>query len=114
MCAPWLKRWAMAYPLGLAWLPEKAANLFSAGNHGSTFGGNPLACSAALAVLKALDDENLIALAEIKGHAIASGFGNVLAGNKHIVEIRNKGLMIGIELDSPCTELVKSSLAITC
>jgi acetylornithine/N-succinyldiaminopimelate aminotransferase len=98
-------------PIGACLAYGKAANLFSAGNHGSTFGGNPLACSAALAVLQALDDENLIAAAETKGDAITSALHRVLADNPHIVEIRNKGLMIGIELDTPCAELVKSALA---
>lgn len=98
-------------PIGACLASGKAANLFTAGNHGSTFGGNPLACSAALAVLQVLDDENLIAAAETKGNAITSALHNALAGNPHIVEIRNKGLMVGIELDTPCAELVKSALA---
>ncbi|MDD5267073.1 MAG: aspartate aminotransferase family protein [Methylococcales bacterium] len=97
-------------PIGacLAW--GKAARLLTTGNHGSTFGGNPLACSAALAVLATLDKENLIELARQKGQTICDGFNERLQGNKHIVDIRNKGLMIGIELDSPCAGLVKSAL----
>ena len=97
-------------PIGACLARGKAAQLLIAGNHGSTFGGNPLACSAALAVLATLDEENLIEQAQQKGQAIAGGFIKHLQGNKHIVDIRHKGLMIGIELDSPCAELVKSAL----
>ena len=97
-------------PIGACLARGKAAHLLTAGNHGSTFGGNPLACSAALAVLATLDAENLIELARQKGQSIFDGFNKRLQGNKHIVDIRNKGLMIGIELDSPCAELVKSAL----
>jgi acetylornithine/N-succinyldiaminopimelate aminotransferase len=98
-------------PIGACLASGKAATLFTAGNHGSTFGGNPLACSAALAVLETLDKDNLIATAETKGHAICSGLAELLQNNFHIIEIRHKGLMIGIELDAPCTELVALALA---
>jgi acetylornithine/N-succinyldiaminopimelate aminotransferase len=97
-------------PIGACLARGKAAQLLTAGNHGSTFGGNPLACSAALAVLATLDEENLVEQAQQKGQAICAGFSEHLKNNKHIVDIRNKGLMIGIELDSPCAELVKSAL----
>jgi len=97
-------------PIGACLARGKAAQLLTAGNHGSTFGGNPLACSAALAVLATLDEENLVELAQQKGQAISEGFIKHLQGNKHIVDIRHKGLMIGIELDSPCAELVNSAL----
>ena len=97
-------------PIGACLARGTAAKLLTAGNHGSTFGGNPLACSAALAVLATLDEENLIEQAQQKGEAICAGFIEHLQGNKHVVDIRHKGLMIGIELDSPCTELVKSAL----
>jgi acetylornithine aminotransferase len=97
-------------PIGacLAW--GKAANVLTAGNHGSTFGGNPLACSAALAVLATLDAENLIDQVGPKGDAISSRFREQLQGNAHVVDIRNKGLMIGIELDGSCSELVQAAL----
>jgi acetylornithine/N-succinyldiaminopimelate aminotransferase len=97
-------------PIGACLAHGKAAHLLTAGNHGSTFGGNPLACSAALAVLATLDDDNLIEQARQKGQAICAGFIEHLKGNQHVVDIRHKGLMIGIELDSPCAELVKSAL----
>jgi acetylornithine/N-succinyldiaminopimelate aminotransferase len=97
-------------PIGACLARGKAAQLLTAGNHGSTFGGNPLACSAALAVLATLDKENLIEQAQQKGKAICAGLIEHLQGNKHVVDIRNKGLMIGIELDNPCAELVKLAL----
>lgn len=98
-------------PIGACLAAGKAATLFTAGNHGSTFGGNPLACSAALAVLETLDKDNLIATAEAKGLAICSGLTALLKGNQHIIDIRHKGLMIGIGLDRPCADLVKMALA---
>ena len=97
-------------PIGACLARGKAAEVLTAGTHGSTFGGNPLACSAALAVLSTLDAENLIELAEQKGNAICTGFTKKLHDNRHVVEIRHQGMMIGIELDTPCSELVKSAL----
>jgi len=97
-------------PIGACLARGKAAKVLTAGNHGSTFGGNPLACSAALAVLATLDAENLIDQAVQKGDAICSAFKKQLHGNPHIVDIRHKGMMIGIELDSPCADLVQAAL----
>ncbi len=97
-------------PIGACLARGKAARVLSAGNHGSTFGGNPLACSAALAVLATLDAENLIEQAAQKGDSICAGFNKQLQGNAHVVDIRHKGLMIGIELDRPCAELVQAAL----
>ena len=97
-------------PIGACLARGKAAELLSSGSHGSTFGGNPLACSAALAVLTTLDEQNLIKSATQKGELIRLGLGEHLKNNNHVVDIRNKGLMIGIELDSPCAELIKLAL----
>ena len=97
-------------PIGACLASGKASSLLTAGTHGSTFGGNPLACSAALAVLATMDEENLIALATQKGERISAGFKERLKNNHHVLDIRNKGLMIGIELNRPCPELVKIAL----
>lgn len=98
-------------PIGACLARGKAAEVLTAGNHGSTFGGNPLACSAALAVLDTLADSDLIGDAERKGQQICSQIADKTVGNPHIATIRHLGLMIGIELDRPCGELVGQALA---
>jgi acetylornithine aminotransferase len=89
----------------------KAAGLFGPGNHGSTFGGNPLACTAALTTIDCIEQEGLMANAEKVGALIRKLYGEALEGMKGVVEIRGHGLMIGIELDRPCGELVGQALA---
>jgi acetylornithine aminotransferase len=96
-------------PIGACLARGKAATLFTAGMHGSTFGGNPLVCSAALAVLKTLEQENLIAQAETKGQKIVAGFRENLQKNPQVIDIRHQGLMIGIELAQPCAALVAAA-----
>jgi acetylornithine aminotransferase len=96
-------------PIGACLASGQAATLFTAGMHGSTFGGNPLVCSAALAVLKTLEQDDLIAQAEKKGQKIANAFRKKLQDNAQVIEIRNKGLMIGIELSEPCAALVAAA-----
>ncbi len=98
-------------PIGACLAKGEAAKVLTAGNHGSTFGGNPLACSAALAVLDTLSTSSLIADAENKGQKICRQMANKTEGNPHIAAIRHLGLMIGIELDKPCGELVGKALA---
>jgi len=93
-------------PIGACMAKGKAASLLTAGKHGSTFGGNPLACSAALAVLDTIESEQLCQQASEKGSAINQAFSKKLKNNTHIIDIRNKGMMIAVELDKPCTELV--------
>jgi acetylornithine/N-succinyldiaminopimelate aminotransferase len=97
-------------PIGACLALGTAAEMLTAGKHGSTFGGNPLACSAALAVLKTLAREALIERVPALGEQLLADFRTRLAGNPHIVDIRGKGLMIGIELDQPCGDLVKLAL----
>jgi len=98
-------------PIGACLARGQAAEILTAGSHGSTFGGNLLACRAALAVLDVLDENDLIAQAGPKGQQIAALFAKQLQGNSRVREIRHLGLMIGIELDRPCGELVASALA---
>jgi acetylornithine aminotransferase len=97
-------------PIGACLTAGKAAGLFGPGNHGSTFGGNPLACAAALTTLATIEQDGLMARAETLGAGIRRGLGEALAGVAGIVDIRGQGLMIGIELDRPCGELVRRAL----
>ena len=93
-------------PIGACLARGAAAEVFQPGNHGSTFGGNPLACAAALATLDAIEDEKLLDNARVRGEAIRAGLRAALAGVHGVVDIRGEGMMIGIELDRPCGELV--------
>ncbi len=93
-------------PIGACLARGAAADVFKPGNHGSTFGGNPLACAAALATLDAIESEGLLENARVRGEAIRAGLRERLAGVHGVVEIRGEGMMIGIELDRPCGELV--------
>lgn len=98
-------------PIGACLARGKAAELFAPGNHGSTFGGNPLACATALAVVEIMQQENLPEKAAKLGDRIASGLRTNLEGVEAVLEVRNKGCMIGVELDRPCGELVARALA---
>ncbi len=98
-------------PIGACLAGGKAAGLFGPGNHGSTFGGNPLVSTAALTTIQAIEEDGLMANAERIGALIRSLMAEALAGVKGLVEIRGHGLMIGIELDRPCGELVGRALA---
>ncbi|MDB5810682.1 MAG: acetylornithine aminotransferase apoenzyme [Betaproteobacteria bacterium] len=102
---------ASGVPIGACIAAGPAAGVFKPGNHGSTFGGNPLACGAALTTLDIIEQDKLMANAVAMGQLIHDGFAAALKDVAGIVDIRNKGLMIGIELASPCDELVKSALA---
>ena len=93
------------YPIGACLVAGKAKNIFSPGNHGSTFGGSPLACAAGLAVYKAFNDEHICAHATQIGDYLKHGLQNALATCLGVKEVRGKGLMIGIELDTQCSEL---------
>lgn len=94
-------------PIGACLAQGKAASVFKPGNHGSTYGGNPLACATALAVVNTITNEGLADHAAQMGKRIAEQFQLKLSGANYIKEIRHKGLMIGIELNMPCGELVQ-------
>ena len=98
-------------PIGACLARGKAAELFGAGSHGSTFGGNPLACRAGLAVLETLESEWLVEKAEKLGTRLLDQLQRELGGCPHVSEIRGLGLLIGIELDRPCAELVDQARA---
>jgi len=102
---------ASGVPIGACIAAGPAAGVFKPGNHGSTFGGNPLACAAALVTLDIIEQDNLMANAVAMGQFIHDGFATQLKGIAGVRDIRNMGLMIGIELAYPCEELVKSALA---
>ena len=93
-------------PIGACLARGAAADVFQPGNHGSTFGGNPLACAAALATLDAIEEEKLLENVNVRGDAIRAGLRAALSGVHGVVDIRGEGMMIGVELDRPCGELV--------
>jgi acetylornithine/N-succinyldiaminopimelate aminotransferase len=98
-------------PIGACLAHGEAAELMQPGNHGSTFGGNPLACSAALAAITAIEEEHLCERAIVLGERLMTGFAKALADVAHVKEIRGKGCMIGIELDKPCKSLFPAAMA---
>ena len=93
-------------PVGACMARGVAAEMMKPGSHGTTFGGNPLATRAALAVLDAMESGDLVAQAARRGQQLMDGFRKQLADLPGIESIRGRGMMIGIELDRPCGELV--------
>jgi acetylornithine aminotransferase len=98
-------------PIGACVASGKAADVFTYGKHGSTFGGNPLATAAGLATLNIIEEEGIRENAEKIGNLIREGFAAEFKDTAGVVTVRNAGLMIGIELDRPCGDLVKMALA---
>ncbi|HKC53055.1 MAG TPA: aspartate aminotransferase family protein [Burkholderiales bacterium] len=101
---------ASGVPIGACLARGVAAGVFKPGTHGSTFGGNPLACAAALATLAAIEEEGLMENAERIGGILLAGLREALAGRPGVTEVRGHGLMIGVELDRPCGDLVGQAL----
>ncbi len=97
---------ANGLPIGVCLARQPVAELFSPGAHGSTFGGNPLACRASLATLDTIEDQDLCARAGELGNYLLSALRTRLSGCALVREIRGKGLILGIELTQPCRELV--------
>ena len=93
-------------PIGVCLARGKAAEVFQPGNHGSTFGGNPFACSVAISVVEYIQEHGLCDRAASLGERIMAGFNKRLSGLNNVKDIRGKGLMIGIELDASCGDLV--------
>lgn len=93
-------------PIGACLTHGPAAQLMQPGNHGSTFGGNPIACAAALATIETIEQENLAQRAKELGSHLLQAFSTALTDCDKVKDIRGSGLMIGIELSEPCTELV--------
>jgi acetylornithine aminotransferase len=97
-------------PIGACLARGEAAETFTPGTHGSTFGGNPLACRAALSVIEVMKNENLVNHAKEIGKYLLDGFRDRLGNTDGISEIRGKGLMIAIELEQECSELASRAL----
>ena len=97
-------------PIGACLARGEAADLFGPGSHGSTFGGNPLACAAGLAVVSVLEEERLWERAAALGRTLVEGFQDRLGDLDGVLEIRGRGAMVGIELDRPCADLVSQAL----
>ncbi len=97
-------------PIGAVVAGGAARGTLGPGNHGTTFGGGPLACRAGLETLRIIEEENLLANAAAMGERIRDGFATALKDVAGVLAIRGQGLMIGIELDRPCGDLVKQAL----
>lgn len=98
-------------PIGACLVAGNAVGILQAGNHGSTFGGNPLACSAALSVLNTIEEDGILGHVNVLGKQMLEGFQQRLLGNAGVKDVRAHGMMFGIELSMPCAELVKKALA---
>lgn len=97
-------------PIGACLAHGKASTLFQPGNHGSTYGGNPLACHVSLQVINTLSELNANQHATQMGEYFINEVSKLFADHDNIVDIRGYGLMLAIELDRPCTELVAMAI----
>src|SRR5438105_6592677 len=107
---PLAKGLGSGVPVGACVVGGRARGVFKPGNHGSTFGGNPLAMTAVVTTIDSIKEDGLLANAARVGEAIRGGLAQALSGNSGVAEIRGMGLMIGLELTRPCGELVKEAL----
>ena len=98
------------FPIGACLAAGKAAELMQPGNHGSTFGGNPLACAAALATINTIEDQGLLSRAAAIGDRLMAGLKEGLSSSSHVLHIRGRGCMIGIELNKPCKSLFMAAM----
>ncbi len=103
---PLAKGLGSGVPIGAIVCGPRAADVFQPGNHGTTFGGNPLAMRAGLETLRIMEEDGLLHNAAEVGAHLRAALERELAGNGAVVEIRGQGLMLGIELDRPCGELL--------
>jgi acetylornithine/N-succinyldiaminopimelate aminotransferase len=106
---PLAKGLGSGVPIGAIVCGSKAAHVLGAGNHGTTFGGNPLAMRAGIETLRIMEEDGLLANAATVGARLRGGLERELAGVKGVVEFRGQGLMIGIELDRPCGDLLRQA-----
>jgi len=108
---PLAKGLAGGVPIGAVVARGVAADVFGPGNHGTTFGGNPLACRAALETLAVIEDDGLLANAEAVGQILRATFSRELSSVAGVIDIRGRGLMLGIELACPAADIPKRALA---
>ena len=101
---------ANGIPIGACLAKDNAAEVLSPGTHGSTFGGNPIACSAALASIEVIEKFELTKNALNIGNQIIQGLNNNLEEQEGVIDIRGRGLMIGIELNKDCSVLFQTAL----
>jgi acetylornithine/N-succinyldiaminopimelate aminotransferase len=106
---PLAKGLGSGVPVGAVVAGPRAAGIFGAGNHGTTFGGNPLAMRAGIETLRIMEEDGLLANAEKVGAHLQAALRRELGSLAGVKEIRGAGLMIGIELETPCGELLKQS-----
>ncbi|PZP29398.1 MAG: aspartate aminotransferase family protein [Roseateles depolymerans] len=107
---PLAKGLGSGVPIGAVVCGPRAAHVLQAGNHGTTFGGNPLAMRAGIETLKVMEDDGLLANAAAVGATLRQALADGLAGVDGLVEIRGQGLMLGIELDRPAGALLSQAL----
>lgn len=107
---PLAKGLGSGVPIGAVVAGPKAANIFQPGNHGTTFGGNPLAMRAGVETLRIMEEENLLQNAEQVGAHLQNALRAGLEGIAGYKAVRGQGLMIGIELDKPCADLLQKAL----
>ena len=108
---PLAKGLGSGVPIGAVVCGPRAAEVLGPGNHGTTFGGNPLAMRAGVETLRIMEEEGLLQNAAVVGAALKSGLERELAGVAGVVEVRGQGLMLGIELDRPCGVLLGRAAA---
>lgn len=107
---PLAKGLGSGVPIGAVVVGPKAANIFQPGNHGTTFGGNPLAMRAGLETIRIMEKHDLVNQALVKGNYLQNALREKLASTTGVKEIRGQGLMVGIELDRPCAQLVNDAV----
>jgi acetylornithine aminotransferase len=106
---PLAKGLGSGVPIGAVVAGPKAAHIFQPGNHGTTFGGNPLSMRAGVETIRIMEEDGLMANAALMGEYLKNALHTELNGIPGVKEIRGLGLMIGVELDKPCAELVKQA-----
>ena len=108
---PLAKGLGSGVPIGAIVCGPRAANVLGPGNHGTTFGGNPLAMRAGVETLRIMEEDGLLKNAEVVGGGLKAGLEKELAGVAGVVDIRGQGLILGIELDRPCAALLGRAAA---